>query len=94
MKPGAIASVQADSPASAAKLKAGDRIVSVDGEPLGNPLTIDDRLKQRSGEVVLLGVLRTDAVHNASGELVPETIEEEMKLCTLCQRNFKKTQND
>ena len=75
MAPGVIASVQADSPASAAELKAGDRIVSIDGEPLGNPLTIDDRLKQRSGEVVLLGVLRTDAVHNASGELVPETIE-------------------
>jgi regulator of sigma E protease len=42
---------------------------------LGNPLTIDDRLKKQSGEVVLLGVLRSDAVHNASGELVTETIE-------------------
>ena len=75
MVPGLIASVQADSPASAAELKAGDRIVSIDGESLGNPLTIDDRLKKRSGEVVLLGVLRSDAVHNASGELVTETIE-------------------
>ncbi len=75
MVPGLIASVQADSPASAAKLKAGDRIVSIDGESLGNPLTIDDRLRKRSGEVVLLGVLRSDAVHNASGELVTETIE-------------------
>jgi len=75
MVPGPIASVQADSPASEVGLKAGDKIVSIDGESLGNPLTIDNRLRKRSGEVVLLGVLRTDAVHNASGELVPETIE-------------------
>ena len=75
MVPGPIASVQADSPASEVGLKAGDKIVSIDGESLGNPLTIDNRLRKRSGEVVLLGVLRTDAVHNASGELVPEMIE-------------------
>ena len=75
MVPGPIASVQADSPASEVGLKAGDKIVSIDGESLGNPLTIDNRLRKRSGEVILLGVLRTDAVHNASGELVPEMIE-------------------
>lgn len=75
MVPGPIASVQANSPASEVGLKVGDKIVSIDGESLGNPLTIDNRLRKRSGEVVLLGVLRTDAVHNASGELVPETIE-------------------
>jgi len=75
MVPGPIVSVQADSPASEVGLKAGDKIVSIDGESLGNPLTIDNRLRKRSGEVVLLGVLRTDAVHNASGELVPEMIE-------------------
>ncbi len=75
MVPGPIASVQANSPASEVGLKAGDKIVSIDGESLGNPLTIDNRLKKRSGEVVMLGVLRTDAAHNASGELVPETIE-------------------
>jgi len=75
MVPGPIASVQADSPASEVGLKAGDKIVSIDGESLGNPLTIDNTLRKRAGEVVLLGVLRTDAVHNASGELVPEMIE-------------------
>ena len=75
MSAGPIASVQADSPAAAAELKAGDRIVSIDGEKLENPLTIDDALKKRAGETVLLGVLRSDADHNASGELVPEKIE-------------------
>ena len=75
MSAGPIASVQADSPAAAADLKAGDRIVSIDGEKLENPLTIDDTLKKRAGETVLLGVLRSDADHNASGELVPEKIE-------------------
>ena len=75
MSAGPIASVQADSPAAAADLQAGDRIVSIDGEKLENPLTIDDVLKKRAGETVLLGVLRSDADHNASGELVPEKIE-------------------
>ena len=75
MSAGPIASVQADSPAAAADLQAGDRIVSIDGEKLENPLTIDDTLKKRAGETVLLGVLRSDADHNASGELVPEKIE-------------------
>ena len=75
MLAGPIASVQADSPAAAADLKVGDRIVSIDGEKLENPLTIDDVLKKRAGETVLLGVLRSDADHNASGELVPEKIE-------------------
>jgi regulator of sigma E protease len=75
MLAGPIASVQADSPAAAADLKVGDRIVSIDGEKLENPLTIDDVLKKRAGETVLLGVLRSDADHNASGELVSEKIE-------------------
>ena len=75
MSAGPIASVQADSPAAAADLQAGDRIVSIDGEKLENPLAIDDVLKKRAGETVLLGVLRSDADHNASGELVPEKIE-------------------
>ena len=75
MSAGPIASVQANSPAAAADLQAGDRIVSIDGEKLENPLTIDDALKKRAGETVLLGVLRSDADHNASGELVPEKIE-------------------
>jgi C-terminal processing protease CtpA/Prc len=52
MLAGPIASVQADSPAAAADLKVGDRIVSIDGEKLENPLTIDDVLKKRAGETV------------------------------------------
>ncbi len=49
-----IKAVQADSPAAAAGIKAGERLVAIDGEPAGDPLTIDDRLRGRVDQAVTL----------------------------------------
>lgn len=48
MTAGAIGEVQAHSPAEKAGLKPGDKIISVDGEPIGDPLTLDTRLTRKA----------------------------------------------
>ena len=75
MAAGPIASVQADSPAAAAGIQAGDRLVSLDGDPLGNPLTLDARLRKRAGSSVSLGLIRADAARDEAGDAVAETLE-------------------
>ncbi len=47
MTAGAIGQVQTNSPADKAGLKRGDRITAIDGEPLGDPLTLGTRLSRR-----------------------------------------------
>ncbi len=47
METGPIDAVQANSPAAKAGLKAGDTIVAVDGEPLGDAMTLGDRLRKK-----------------------------------------------
>ncbi|RLS34928.1 MAG: PDZ domain-containing protein [Planctomycetota bacterium] len=54
----AVKAVQEGSPAAIAGLKVGDRLQSLDGEPLGDPLTLDLRLRGRTGQPVRLGVER------------------------------------
>jgi S1-C subfamily serine protease len=44
---GPIKAVQDDSPAAAAGIVPGDILKSVDGEPIGDPLTLDERLRER-----------------------------------------------
>jgi regulator of sigma E protease len=75
MASGPIASVQADSPAAAAGIRAGDRLVSLDGDPIGNPLTLDARLRERAGSSVSLGLIRADAERDEAGEAVTEMVE-------------------
>ena len=58
MAPGAIQAVQDGSPAATAGMKPGDRLVSVDGAPVGDPFTLDDRLQSRVGAAVALVVER------------------------------------
>jgi regulator of sigma E protease len=50
MEAGPIAGVQDGSPAAKAGLKAGDRIKSIDGEPLGDPATAPERLRRKQKE--------------------------------------------
>ena len=58
MTAGAVRAVQKDSPAAAAGLEVGDVIVAVDGEPVGNPLSLEDRLAGKAGSAVTLTVHR------------------------------------
>ena len=48
MAAGGIGQVQAHSPAEEAGLKPGDRITTIDGEPLGDPLTLGARLSRKA----------------------------------------------
>lgn len=54
----AITAVQAGSPAEESGIKAGDILLSIDGEPLGDPLTLPDRLRRRGGETVTVSLQR------------------------------------
>ena len=54
MTPLAIKAVQDDSPAAAAGIRAGERLVAIDSDPIGDPSTLDDRLRSRVGEAVTL----------------------------------------
>ena len=53
-----ITAVQPDSPATRADLRPGDRIVAIDGEPVGDPLKLPDRLRRRAGETIALEIER------------------------------------
>ena len=54
MTAGPIKAVQDDSPAAAAGLKPGDTITAIDGEPVGDPLAVDQRLRGKAGAKVKL----------------------------------------
>jgi regulator of sigma E protease len=48
MAMGPITAVQVDSPAAEAKLQPGDRIVKIDDQAPGDPMTLPDRLRRRA----------------------------------------------
>jgi regulator of sigma E protease len=60
MKMGKIAAVQANSPA-AADIGPGDQILEVDGAPVGDPMTLPDRLNAAAGKTVELTIQRKGA---------------------------------
>ena len=72
MTAGTVKAVQEDSPAAAAGLEPGDRIVAVDGEPAGDPLTVDQRLRGLAGRSVRLTVER--GATTVDLELVPREV--------------------
>ncbi len=61
MTMGPITAIQRGSPAEKAGLKAGDLIVAIDGQPLGDPLQMSRQLEPRAGQTVRLRVQRADA---------------------------------
>jgi regulator of sigma E protease len=58
MEIGEITAVQKDSPAEAAGIQPGDRLLACDGQPVGDPLTLPDRLRQLGEKTVKLSVQR------------------------------------
>jgi len=58
MTAGPIKAVQDDSPAAAAGLEPGDAITAIDGEPVGDPLAVDQRLRGKAGGTVRLTIDR------------------------------------
>lgn len=77
MKPGPIAAVRPDSPADKAGLKAGDVIETINGEPVGNPLSLDQRLRPAPGEnpVFQFVVSRPDAKGKPKSVTISVTAE-------------------
>ena len=58
MTPLPIKDVQEGSPAAAAGIRAGDRLLAIDGAAVGDPLTLDDRLRRLADTAVKLTVGR------------------------------------
>ena len=56
-----VRAVQDDSPAAAAGVEVGDLLVAVDGEPIGDPFTLDARLRGKSDSEIGLTVERSGA---------------------------------
>jgi regulator of sigma E protease len=54
MKIGPITAIRADSPAATAGLKVGDRILRVDGQPVGDPLRWPAKVRHAAGQPVKL----------------------------------------
>jgi regulator of sigma E protease len=60
MTPLPIKAVQEGSPAAEAGIVAGDRLVTIDGEGVGDPLALDDMLRSRVGQPVSLTLAAAD----------------------------------
>lgn len=58
MEMGKIAAIQNGSPAEAAGIQPGDKLVAVDGEPVGDPLRLPLFFSQRGGEKVVFSIDR------------------------------------
>jgi regulator of sigma E protease len=73
MTPLAIKAVQDDSPAAAAGVREGERLIAIDGEPVGDPFTLNDRLLSRVGEAVTLTLAAADGT-SRTVEVRPRTV--------------------
>lgn len=68
-----VKAVQEGSPAAAAGIRVGDRLLTIDGEPAGDPLTLDDRLRGRVGRPVSL-TLAHDGEQDGVVEVTPREV--------------------
>lgn len=59
LTPAPISGVQPDSPAKRAGLREGDQLISIAGEPIGDPLTLTNRLQAHYGKETEIKVLRS-----------------------------------
>jgi regulator of sigma E protease len=73
MTAGAVKAVQAASPAAAAGFRPGDRLVSLDGKPVVDVLSLDALLRRKAGEAVAIEVVR-DGAEPATLSVVPREV--------------------
>ncbi len=73
MAAGAVKAVQAASPAAAAGFRPGDRLVSMDGNPVVDVLALDALLRRKVGEAVAIEVVR-DGAEPATLSVVPREV--------------------
>ena len=73
MTAGPVKAVQEGSPAAVADIQAGDRILAIDGEPAGDPLSLDDRLALLAGTTVRL-TLAHDGEADREVTVVPREV--------------------
>lgn len=69
---GPITAIRKGSPADLAAVRAGDVVVAIDGESLGDPLRLPEQLRQRAGESLRLTLDRPGQEQPIEVELVPE----------------------
>ncbi len=74
MTMGKITAIQDQSPAAEAGLRPGDVITQIDGEALGDPMRLPEKLLRRAGQEITVTITRP----TAGGE--PETLEKQMTL--------------
>ncbi|HEY5314424.1 MAG TPA: PDZ domain-containing protein, partial [Pirellulales bacterium] len=58
MRAGKISALRAGGPAAAAGVRVGDRLIKVDGEPVGDPMRLPERLARKAGQTVKLTLER------------------------------------
>lgn len=77
MQIGPVVAIQDDSPAARAGVEQGDRIVAVDGERPGDPLTLPDRMRERAeqGRPVRLTIERAGEPEPLEIELPPRRVD-------------------
>ncbi len=73
MTAGPVKAVQEGSPAAVADIQPGDRILAIDGEPAGDPLSLDDRLALLAGTTVRL-TLAHDGEADREVTVVPREV--------------------
>ena len=73
MTAGPVKAVQEGSPAAVAEIQPGDRILAIDGEPAGDPLSLDDRLALLAGTTVRL-TLAHDGEADREVTVVPREV--------------------
>ena len=67
-----VKAVQDGSPAAAAGIEPGDRLVAIDGKPIADPLVLDEELRRQAGTPVKLTLVR-DGV-DREVELMPRDV--------------------
>jgi regulator of sigma E protease len=71
MEMGPIAAIQKGSPAEQAELQRGDILQTLDGRPIGDPMTLSNELRPRAGQSVTLGVSGKERRGTVSVQVTP-----------------------